>query len=116
MMHRDILAIGTSAGGFDALRFLASEFPHNLPASVLAVIHLSSQFQPTLDAILTQVGRLPATFAQDGEKIERGHIYIAPPERHLLVDGEELRLGSGPRENNAKPAIDPLFRSIALCC
>jgi two-component system chemotaxis response regulator CheB len=116
MTHRDILAIGTSAGGFDALRFLASEFSRDFPASVLAVIHLSSQFHSTLDAILTQAGRLPATFAQDGEKIERSHIYIAPPERHLLVEGEELRLGSGPRENNARPALDPLFRSAALCC
>ena len=116
MTHRDILAIGTSAGGFEALRFLAGEFPPDLPASVLVVIHLSSQFRSTLDAILTQGGPLPASFAQDGEKFERGRIYIAPPERHLLVDSERLRLGWGPRENHAKPALDPLFRSCALCC
>jgi two-component system chemotaxis response regulator CheB len=116
MIHRDILAIGTSAGGIEALRFLAGEFPPDLPACVLVVIHLSSQFRSTLDAILTQAGRLPASFAEDGEKFERGHIYIAPPERHLLVESERLRLGWGPRENHAKPALDPLFRSCALCC
>jgi two-component system chemotaxis response regulator CheB len=116
MAHRDILAIGTSAGGFEALRFLAGAFPHDFPASVLVVIHLSNQFRSTLDAILTQAGRLPATFAQDGEKLAKRHIYIAPPERHLLVEGERLRLGSGPRENHARPALDPLFRSAALCC
>jgi two-component system chemotaxis response regulator CheB len=116
MAHRDILAIGTSAGGFEALHFLAGEFPPDLPASVLVVIHLSSQFPSTLDAILTQAGRLPASFAEDGEKFERGRIYIAPPERHLLVESERLRLGWGPRENHAKPALDPLFRSCALCC
>ncbi|WP_024519375.1 chemotaxis protein CheB [Bradyrhizobium sp. Tv2a-2] len=116
MGNRDVLAIGTSAGGFEALRFLAGEFSPGFPASVLVVIHLSSQFRSTLDAILTQAGPLQATFAVDGEKLERGHIYIAPPERHLLVESEELRLGLGPRENNARPALDPLFRSAALCC
>jgi two-component system, chemotaxis family, protein-glutamate methylesterase/glutaminase len=116
MANRDILAIGTSAGGFEALRFLAGEFSPDFPASILVVIHLPSQFRSTLDAILTQAGPLQATFAVDGEKLERGHIYIAPPERHLLVESKELRLGLGPRENNARPALDPLFRSAALCC
>jgi two-component system chemotaxis response regulator CheB len=116
MANRDILAIGTSAGGFDALRFLAGEFPRDFPASVLVVIHLSSQFNSTLDAILTQAGPLPARFAQDGDKLERSRIYIAPPKQHLLVESDQLRLGSGPRENNARPALDPLFRSVALCC
>lgn len=116
MANRGILALGTSAGGFDALRFLAGEFPRDLPASILVVIHLSSQFRSSLDAILSQSGPLPASFAVDGEKFEKGHIYIAPPERHLLVESEHLRLGSGPRENNARPAIDPLFRSVGLCC
>jgi two-component system, chemotaxis family, protein-glutamate methylesterase/glutaminase len=116
MGNRDILAIGTSAGGFEALRFIAGEFSPDFPASVLVVIHLPSQFRSTLDAILTQTGPLQATFAADGEKLERSHIYIAPPERHLLVESNELRLGLGPRENNARPALDPLFRSAALCC
>jgi two-component system, chemotaxis family, protein-glutamate methylesterase/glutaminase len=116
MANRDVLAIGTSAGGFDALRFLAGEFSRDLPASVVVAIHLSSQFRSALDAILTQAGPLPASFAVDGEKLERGRIYIAPAERHLIVESERLRLGSGPRENNARPALDPLFRSVALCC
>ncbi|MDH2386940.1 chemotaxis protein CheB [Bradyrhizobium sp. CER78] len=116
MANRDILAIGTSAGGFEALRFLAGEFSPDFPAAVLVVIHLPSQFRSTLDAILTQAGPLPASFAVDGEKLERSRIYIAPPERHLLVESGQLRLGWGPRENNARPALDPLFRSAALCC
>jgi len=116
LANRDVLAIGTSAGGFEALRFLAGEFPANLPASVLVVIHLSSQFRSTLDAILSQAGPLPATFAKDGERMKKGRIYIGPPEQHLLVEGDVIRLGMGPRENNSRPAIDPLFRSAALCC
>lgn len=116
MPNRDVLAIGTSAGGVEALRFLASEFPPDLPASVVMVIHLSAHFESTLDSILTQAGPLPAHFAEDGMKMERGRIYIGPPDSHLLVDGEKLRLGQGARENNTRPAIDPLFRSVALCC
>lgn len=116
MGNRDILAIGTSAGGFEALRFLAGEFPRDLPASVLVTIHLSGQFRSSLDAILTQAGRLPAGFAVDGERLEKGRIYVAPAERHLIVENGRVRLGSGPRENNARPSIDPLFRSAALCC
>jgi two-component system, chemotaxis family, protein-glutamate methylesterase/glutaminase len=116
MSNRDILAIGTSAGGFGALRYLAAEFAPDFPASVLVVIHLPSQFQSSLDAILTQSGPLPACFAADGTRMEPGRIYIAPPDSHLLVDQDQLQLGRGPRENNSRPAIDPLFRSMALCC
>jgi len=116
MANRDVLAIGASAGGFDAFRRLAQALPADFPASVLIAIHLPSQFPSALDAILTQAGPLPARFAADGEAMERGRIYIAPRERHLLVDGECLRLGIGPRENNARPAIDPLLRSVAFCC
>jgi len=72
--NRDVLAIGASAGGVSALRFLASEFPPDLPAAVLMVIHLPTQFHSSLDAILSQNGPLPATFAADGEPLERSHI------------------------------------------
>jgi two-component system, chemotaxis family, protein-glutamate methylesterase/glutaminase len=111
MANRDIIAVGTSAGGFEALRFPTRELPPDFPAALLIVIHLTNQFQSQLDAILTQAGPLPASFGEDGQTIVRGRIYIAPPERHLLVEGDRLSLGVGPRENNARPAIDPLFRS-----
>jgi len=116
MANRDILAIGTSAGGLDALRTLAGALPDDLSASVQVVLHLPAQFQSSLDAILTQSGPLTATFARDGERCEHRHIYIAPPASHLLIEDGHLRLGRGPRENNARPAIDPLFRSAGLCC
>jgi two-component system chemotaxis response regulator CheB len=116
MSNRDVLAIGTSAGGVKALQFLASEFPSDFPASVLIVIHLPAHFDSMFDSILTLAGPLPAHFARDGMTMERGHVYIGPPDSHLIVDGDKLRLGQGPRENNARPAIDTLFRSVALCC
>jgi two-component system, chemotaxis family, protein-glutamate methylesterase/glutaminase len=112
----DIAAIGTSAGGFDALLFLAKGFRKDFPAAILITIHLPSQFRSSLDEILTGAGPLRATFASEGDLIERSRIYIAPPGRHLLVDGKQIWLGVGPRENGARPAIDPMMRSVAVCC
>ncbi len=116
MGNRDILAIGASAGGFDALRFLASQFASDLPASILITIHLSARFPSRLDELLTQVGPLKATFASGGETLAKGHIYIAPPGRHLLIEAGRLVTGKGPRENHSRPAIDPMLRSVGVCC
>ena len=116
MGNRDILAIGASAGGVKALLQLAAGFPADLPASVLVTLHLSSQFRSSFDELLSRAGPLPAKFAEDGEALRRGHIYIAPPDRHLLTEGDRVLLGVGPRENNSRPAIDPMLRSVAVCC
>ncbi len=116
MSNRDIVAIGTSAGGFEALLFLAKGFSKDFPASVLITIHLPGGFRSSLDDILSRVGPLRATFAKEGEVIERSRIYIAPPGQHLLMNGHHLRLGIGPKENGSRPAIDPMMRSVAVCC
>jgi len=116
MANRDILAIGTSAGGVEALIFLAGRLQRNLPTSVLVTIHLPRDSESSLDEVLTRAGPLPAAFAADGDVLRKSHIYIAPPDRHLIVDGDRISLGEGPRENNARPAIDPMLRSAAVCC
>lgn len=116
MAHRDIVAIGTSAGGVAALRYLAENLPLEFPASVLVTIHLSSQHRSVLDELLSRAGPLPAAFVRDGEPLQEGRIFIAPADRHLIVDGDVLRLGAGPRENNVRPAIDAMLRSMAVCC
>jgi two-component system, chemotaxis family, protein-glutamate methylesterase/glutaminase len=116
MANRDIVAIGTSAGGVGALRFLAERLPAEFPASVLVTIHLSAQFPSSLDDILGKAGPLPAKFASTGLPLQRGVIFLAPPDRHLIIEGDTLILGQGPRENNSRPAIDPMLRSIAACC
>jgi len=116
MANRDILAIGTSAGGVEALLFLTGNLQRDLPASVLLTIHLPSHARSSLDDLLSSRSDLPARFAQDGETLRKSRIYIAPPDRHLIVDGDRLSLGEGPRENNARPAIDPMLRSGAVCC
>lgn len=116
MANRDLIAVGTSAGGVEALLYLAKHFPADLPATVLVTIHLASRFRSSLDEILGRAGPLPASFATDGMPLRKGHIYVAPPDRHLLIEQDKVRLGTGPRENNARPAIDPMLRSTAVCC
>ncbi len=110
----DIIAIGTSTGGVEALATIVQGFPQNLPAAVCVVLHTSSQAPSMLPHILSRNGPLPAAHPSDGAPITRGHIYVAPPDRHLLVERGRLRVLRGPKENRVRPAADPLFRSAAL--
>lgn len=112
MTRSSIIAIGASAGGVDALRTLVAALPENFSAPVLIVLHIGA-YRSELPALLTAVGRVPAKHAEDGEDIRPGQIYVAPPDRHMLVDRGRVRLSRGPKENCARPAIDPLFRSVA---
>ena len=113
MPHRDIIVIGGSAGGIQALRELVSGLPPDLPATLFVVVHIQPYAVSRLPEILSRAGSLPATHATDGELMRRGHIYVAPPDRHLLVRQGRIALSRGPRENHSRPAIDPLFRSAA---
>ncbi len=113
MPSRDIVVVGASAGGIEALRTLAATLPADLPASLVVVQHIGASAPSILADILARAGPLLAGFARDGEAIERGRIYVAPPDRHLLVESSVLRLQAGPRQNRHRPAIDPLFRSAA---
>jgi two-component system chemotaxis response regulator CheB len=111
---RDIIVIGASAGGVDALLRLAGGLPADLPAAVLIVLHRAADRSGLLPQILGAAGPLPAADARNGEQIRHGRIYVAPPDRHLLIEnGALLRLARGPKENHSRPAIDPLFRSAA---
>ena len=116
MQTRDIIAVGASMGGVEALSALVSQLPADLPAAVLVVQHLAAQSPALLGDILSQHGPLPAVVAQDQMAIERGRIYVAPPDRHLFVSQGGLRVNYGPRENRARPAIDVLFRTTAVHC
>ncbi len=113
MTHRDIVVIGASAGGIQALSTLVAGLPRNFPASVLVVVHIPPYAVSRLPEILSRSGPLLATHAQQGEVIEPGRIYVAPPDRHLLVRPGQIELSRGPRENHTRPAIDPLFRTAA---
>jgi two-component system chemotaxis response regulator CheB len=116
-MHtRDIIVVGASMGGVEALTALVRQLPAGLPAAVLVVQHTSTQSPGLLGHILDQCGPLSAVSAEDGMPLEHGRIYVAPPDRHLLVTGGGLRVVYGPRENRSRPAIDPLFRTAAVHC
>jgi two-component system, chemotaxis family, protein-glutamate methylesterase/glutaminase len=110
----EIIVIGASAGGVEALVQLVREFPANLPASVFVVLHIPAQGPSFLADILTRSGLVKAVQPIDYEPIERGHIYVAPPDHHLLLEDGLMRIVRGPKENRHRPAIDPLFRSAAV--
>ncbi len=113
MTNRDIVVVGGSAGAIEALKALLPALPGDLPAAVFVVVHIGSTTHSLLPEILGRAGPLPAQAAKDGARFERGCVYVAPPDRHLLLDRGRIALRRGPRENLARPAIDPLFRSAA---
>lgn len=114
MAKRDLIVIGGSAGSFGALRKILSDLPQEFPGSVLVATHIPTNSSSSLADALASAGPLPVSQAVDGQPVERGRIYTAVPNRHLLLVDGIMRLGDGPRENMARPAIDPLFRSAAL--
>jgi two-component system chemotaxis response regulator CheB len=112
---RNIVVIGTSAGGIAALQRLVHGLPADFPGTIFAVLHMARNSPGYLADILARAGKLPARSARNNEKIVPGRIYVAPPDRHLLLTEPGLVcLGCGPKENGFRPAVDPLFRSAAL--
>jgi two-component system chemotaxis response regulator CheB len=110
--NRDIFVIGASLGGVEALLRMLADLPADLDASLFVVQHRSPR-EGHLGRVLARRATLPLRDACDGEVIERGTIYLAPADRHLLLDKATLRVVRGPRENGVRPAIDPLFRTAA---
>jgi two-component system chemotaxis response regulator CheB len=95
------------------LRALVGGLPTDYPGALLIVLHVPRDAPSALSSILDRSGPLPARPAADGEELRYGHIYVAPTDHHLLVLDGHLRLARGPAENGHRPAIDPLFRSVA---
>jgi two-component system chemotaxis response regulator CheB len=113
MRGRDLIVVGGSAGAIEALAEMLAGIPPTLPATLLVAIHRGPTMPGVLPRMLERYGLLPAKYADDGELYRHGHIYVAPPDHHLLVSGERLRVTRGPREHGLRPAVDPLFRSAA---
>jgi len=111
--HPDVVVVGASAGGVNALIQLVGGIPTDLAASVFVVLHLPRNAPSALAAILARSGPLPATTATDGEQPRPGHIYVAPTNHHLLIIDGRIRLSQGPTESGHRPAIDPTLRSAA---
>jgi two-component system, chemotaxis family, protein-glutamate methylesterase/glutaminase len=113
MPGQDIIVVGASAGGVEALTYLVKKLPKDIKAAILIVLHVPAHGTSVLPRILTRAGNLPALHPRNGEEIVPGKIYIAPPNYHLLVQPGYIHLSRGARENSHRPAIDPLFRSAA---
>jgi len=114
MSNRDIIVIGGSAGATQPLKQILGRLPADLPAAIFVVLHIPAQGIGILSTVASNAGPLPVRQAKNGMKIEPGQIYLAAPDHHLLLSGDHIFLGRGPRENLVRPAIDALFRSAAL--
>lgn len=112
--RRDLVVVGASAGGVEALRALVSALPPDFPATVLVTMHLGAGSHSALARILDRAGRLPAMTARHGAAIEPGTVHVAPPDRHLLTEDGVVVLTQGPTENGHRPAVNATFRSAAL--
>jgi two-component system chemotaxis response regulator CheB len=110
--RRDVIAIGGSAGALDAMMATVAGLPRDFGGSVFVVSHIGSH-RSHLPELLSRSGPLPARHPNDGETICPGIVYVAPPDRHMLVLPGVIRLSRGPRQHFTRPAIDPLFRSVA---
>src|SRR5436305_12982230 len=111
---RDIVVIGTSAGGLQALDTLIGQLSTDLPASIFIVQHMSPE--NTGFALLHRLAKYKSfrcALAVDGEKFKRGRVYISPSDNHLLIKADHVLVTKGARENRYRPGIDPMFRSAA---
>src|SRR3954469_5830907 len=111
---RDIVVVGGSEGGAQALLTFVAGLPADLPAAVFATLHTHASTQSQLAEMLTRRGPLPARLAIHGEPIVPGRIYVAPPDNHLLLRPGFVQVVRGPKENGFRPAVDPLFRTASI--
>lgn len=112
-MRRDVVVMGASAGGVEALTTVVSGLPDDYDAAVFVVLHLPPTAASVLAAVLQRHTSLRAVSPEDGQPIETGYIYVAPPDHHLVVRDGRIELNRGPKENRHRPSVDALFRSVA---
>src|SRR5262245_18024444 len=116
MSGHDIIVMGASSGGIETILEIVSELPRDLPAAVFIVVHVPPHSKTKFPEILSRTGQIPAKHPIDNEPIRPGHIYVAPPDFHLLLRNGKIRLVRSPKENSARPAIDATFRTAARSC
>ena len=114
MPPRHLIVIGASAGGVEALTRIVRDLAGDIRAAIFITLHFPPTGTSALARILKRAGKVNAVHAVDAQPIEEGEIYVAPPDNHLLIFRDHVRLYRGPRENGNRPAVDPMFRSAAL--
>jgi two-component system chemotaxis response regulator CheB len=110
---RDIVTIGASAGGIEALKVIFGKLPRDLPAAIAVVIHRPAYYATVLVRILDRLALLPVVEPADDTPVEHGRIYLAPRDHHMVFEGGRIRLDRGPHQHRTRPAVDPLFLSAA---
>ncbi|WP_447985875.1 chemotaxis protein CheB [Nitrospira sp. Nam74] len=113
LIKRDIVVIGASTGGVQALINLFQKLPCPLPGAIAVVLHRHPLYNVALRQVLGRATSLPVIEASDEGRFESGGIYLAPPDAHMELTEQGLRVHRGPKEHFTRPAIDPLFRSAA---
>jgi len=113
MTGRDIVVIGASMGGLEALKNIVPSLPEDLPAAIFIVLHTSEDSPGVLPDLLNRISNLPVLYAANNMAVRPGRIYIARPGQHLSLEKDVMKLSAGPKENRHRPAIDVLFRSAA---
>ena len=111
--NRDVVVIGASAGGVEPLKAIVSTLDSDIPASIFIVLHLASDQPSALAEILGKNSVLPVLTAEEGAPIERGVVYVAPPDHHLSLEPARMRVLNGAKENRFRPSVDVLFRTAA---
>lgn len=112
MQNRDVVVVAVSTGGLAALEVLLGDLDPSLPASVFVAMHVDG-YRSVLPTLLQRRTRWRVQHAIDGEPFVHGVVYVAPPDRHLILQHDATVLTRGPKENFTRPAADPLFRSAA---
>jgi two-component system chemotaxis response regulator CheB len=110
---RRVVGVAASAGGVEALQCLVKHLPADLDAAVCVVLHIPSSGRSLLAPILGRATELTVVLASDGAPLQRGTVYVAPADHHLLIHNDRIELSCGPKENGVRPAADPMFRSLA---
>ena len=111
--YRNIVVLGASAGGVEAILNVISNIPDGADMALFVVQHIPAYSKSNLDKVLANHTSFNCKAAEDGEAIESGTIYVARADRHLLVEDGQVTVSKGPRENRFRPAVDTLFRSAA---
>lgn len=110
----DIVAVATSLGGLRALSQILSAWPASFPAAIVVVQHLHPHYRSWLAQILSRRTTLPVKQAEEADRLHPGAVYIAPPNKHLLVnDDGTLTLSDTARVHFCRPAANNLFESVA---
>lgn len=112
--HRDLVVVGASAGGVEALKRFVSQLPADLPATVCVTLHLASGSKSMLPGILARAGAIRVEAVYDGAPLEHSVVYVGQPDSHVVITGERISLGHGARENGNRPSVDVLLRSAAV--